>query len=144
MIVGLDTTFLVQHDVREAPHHSWARRFLRESVLERGYAVGLAPQVLAEYIHIVSDQKRFESPLSMERALERAAVWWGLVEAHKILPDEDTVALFFEWMGQLRLGRKRILDTFLAATYTSHGIRSILSTDLEGFRGFSGVEVLHP
>ena len=144
MLIGLDTTFLVQHDVREAVHHAWARHYLRETILGQGDAVGLAPQVLAEYIHVVSDEKRFAAPLPVPEALERASTWWSLVEVHKILPDEESVALFFEWMGQFRLGRKRVLDTFLAATYAIHGIRSILSTDVEGFRAFTGLEVLHP
>jgi predicted nucleic acid-binding protein len=65
-------------------------------------------------------------------------------KAHRIFPDESTLGLFFEWMDHFRLGRKRILDTFLAATYVSHGIRRILSTDAEGFRLFGALEVLHP
>ena len=144
MIYGLDTTFLVQHDVRETEHHGWARRCLTDEILGHGDAVGVAPQVLSEYIHVVSDEKRFASPLPVAEAIRRAAAWWNLAEAHKILPDEESVALFFEWMGRFRLGRKRLLDTFLAATYASHGIRSILSTDFEGFRVFTGLEVFHP
>jgi len=144
VIIGLDTTFLIHHDVREADHHDWAKSCLREAVLGQGDAVGLAPQVLTEYVHVVSDDKRFATPMPISAALERASAWWSLLEAHKILPDEDTVTLFHEWMGQLQLGRNRILDTFLAATYASHGIRSILSTDVGGFRGFTGLNVIHP
>jgi predicted nucleic acid-binding protein len=144
MIIGIDTTFMVQHDVRNAPHHEWARNYMSESVIGEGNAISLAPQVLSEYLLVVSDEKRFENPLPMPDALERASAWWSLFEAHRIFPDESTLGLFFEWMDHFRLGRKRILDTFLAATYVSHGIRRILSTDAEGFRLFGALEVLHP
>lgn len=144
MIVGLDTTFLVHYDVREGEHHGWARRVLRQSVLDQGNAVGLCPQVITEYIHVVTDGRRFTEPLAMQQALERAATWWNLTEAHRILPDEESTARFLDWLGRFRLGRKRVLDTFLAATYVSHGVRSILSTDLEGFQVFDEIEVLHP
>jgi predicted nucleic acid-binding protein len=144
MIIGIDTTFMVQHDVRNAPHHQWARTCMNESVIGEGNAVSLSPQVLSEYLHIVTDEKRFENPLPMPEAIDRAADWWSLFEAHRIFPDESTLGLFFEWIKRFRLGRKRILDTFLAATYVSHGIRRIISTDAEGFRVFGALEVLHP
>jgi hypothetical protein len=39
------------------------------------------------------------------------------------------VRLFFQWMADHQLGRKRLLDTLLAATYSAAGITSIVSTN---------------
>jgi hypothetical protein len=32
--------------------------------------------VLADFVHVVTDPKRFTQPLTMESALERAEIWW--------------------------------------------------------------------
>src|SRR5437762_403766 len=55
---GIDTTFLVQAEVRGHPAHDAARAKLDE-LLKAGDTLVIAPQVLAEYIHIVTDPRRF-------------------------------------------------------------------------------------
>jgi len=43
------------------------------------------------------------------------------------------MAQFFVWHRKRSLGRKRILDTLLAATYRSGGISSLLTTNANDF-----------
>jgi predicted nucleic acid-binding protein len=144
MTIGIDTTFLVQHDVREAPFHEWSRAYLAESVLGKGHTPGLCPQVLSEYLHVITDPQRFEHPLSMGEALARTTAWWSLPGMRNVFPSQRTVALFLEWMGMHELLRKRVLDTMLAATYASNGYHCLLTTDRKGFALFEGVSVLAP
>jgi hypothetical protein len=47
--------------------------------------------------------------------------------AHKLLWDK--ILLFLDWMEKHQLGRKRFLDTELAATFWSAGIREIFSSN---------------
>jgi predicted nucleic acid-binding protein len=61
MIHGLDTGFLVAAEVRE---HADARTTLAQ-VLWAGDFIAIAPQVLAEFIHVVTDTRRFAQPLDM-------------------------------------------------------------------------------
>ena len=42
------------------------------------------------------------------------------------------------------LGRKRVLDTLLAATYSSSVFHCILTADQKGFALFGGISVLSP
>jgi predicted nucleic acid-binding protein len=51
---GADTSFLVAVEIVEHEHHADALRVLRE-LLTRGDRVALAPQVLAEFVHVVTD-----------------------------------------------------------------------------------------
>jgi predicted nucleic acid-binding protein len=104
----------------------------------------LAPQVLSEFVHIVSDERRFARPLTASQALARAELWWHAQEVVQVYPDADSVRLFFDWMRQYRLGRKRLLDTFLAATYFGNGVTSILSTNARDFATFGCFELLTP
>ncbi|HCN27908.1 MAG TPA: hypothetical protein DIT64_03820 [Verrucomicrobiales bacterium] len=71
MTIGIDTGFLVAAEVAEHPDHQVARLKIQQS-RSAGDRFALAPQVMAEFLHVVTDPKRFSQPLSMEAALERA------------------------------------------------------------------------
>jgi hypothetical protein len=62
MIHGLDTGFLVAAEVTEHGEHTGARATLAR-LLAAGDLIAIAPQVLAEFIHIVTDPRRFRQPL---------------------------------------------------------------------------------
>ena len=66
MIHGLDTSFLVAAEVTEHAEHAGAQDTLAR-LLSAGDFLALAPQVLAEFIHIVTDSRRFAQPLDMAR-----------------------------------------------------------------------------
>ena len=91
--------------------------------------LALAPQVLTEFAHVVTDPRRFSRPLEMDEAISRAELWWRAREVLQVFPDSVAVDTCLEWMRAHRLGRKRLLDTQLAATYDAAGIRSILSSN---------------
>lgn len=140
---GLDTTFLVCAEVQEHPGHGAARDLL-VALLDGGEPIGLAPQVLSEFVHIVTDGKRFERPLLMENAIFRARQWWEAREITKVLPSAESSQLFLSWMLEHRLGRKRILDTQLAATYFCAGMTTVVTTNARDFKLFAGLSVLEP
>ena len=68
---GVDTTFLVQLEVAEHPGHDSARSTLAQ-LLDAGDRLVLTTQVLAEFVHVVTDGRRFSQPLTMEQSLARA------------------------------------------------------------------------
>lgn len=69
-----------------------------------------------------------------------AEQWWTAQQVVHVFPNDAASAQFVAWLKQLSLGRKRLLDTLLAATYDAAGIRSLLTTnpaDFAVFRVFS-------
>lgn len=143
MAKGLDTTFLIQAEVCEHPDHQ-ASRALLQNLLDDGEALALAPQVLAEFVHIVTDPRRFERPLTMGQALSRAEHWWQGSEVAQVLPSERSTRLFLRWMVEHRLGRKRLLDTQLAATYHAAGVATLVTTNARDFRIFGCFSIIQP
>ena len=141
-MIGLDTTFLVQLEVRESPSHAAAQNVLQHRILGRNGEAALAPQVLTEFIHIVTDPRRFEQPLSVAQALAKARFWWNAGEVARVFPREETAAQFLEWITEHGLGRKRLLDTMLAATYFANGITSILTSNARDYRTFGVFELI--
>jgi predicted nucleic acid-binding protein len=141
MICGLDTTFLVHAEVRETSGHEQARAWLRAR-LDGGEQMALAPQTLAEFVHVVTDPARFSKPVPMDAAVARAREWWTAREVVQVHTNATSVALFADWMREFRLGRKRVLDTLLAATYWSHGIREIVTSNGRDFAIFGCFDVV--
>jgi len=143
MIRGLDTTFLVEADVQGHPQHTAARE-LMAALLDAGDSFALAPQVLTEFIQVVTDSRRFSEPLTMAAAIERAEAWWGAAEIAPVFPSESTVPVFCGWLAEHGLGRRRLLDTMLAATYWSAGVRSIVTSNAGDFSLFDCFEIIRP
>ena len=125
-----------------APHHAAARRLLEREVRQGGARLGLTPQVLHEFLHVVTDAGRFPAPLSLDRAREIAAELWDAVEVQRILPSGSVVHRTLDLMG--RLGRKRILDTALAATLEAARVRRLATFNGADFAVFPFLEVVAP
>lgn len=132
MIHGLDTGFLVAAQVTEHAQHTAARDTLAR-LLSVGDFIAIAPQVLAEFIHVVTDPRRFAQPLDMTAARQLAEQWWTAQETVRVFPDGAATRQFLIWLQQFSLGRKRLLDTLLATTYQQAGIQSILTTNAADF-----------
>ncbi len=137
MIHGCDTSFLVAVEVSSHAEHAGCRSLLQK-LLKAEDQFALAPQVLAEFIHVVTDAKRFSSPLTMEQAIERAEIWWNAAEAVHIFPTAESTLMFLGWLEERALGRKRLLDTMLASTMQGSGISSVLTLNRDDFKGFGG------
>ena len=136
---GLDTGFLVAAEVTEHAEHTDARAALA-LLIGAGDQIAIAPQVLAEFIHIVTDSRRFTHPLDMATARQLAEQWWTARDVVQVFPDDGATRQFLDWLKQFSLGRKRLLDTLLAATYRQIGIQSLLTTNPTDF-GVFGVFV---
>ncbi len=143
MIHGMDTGFLVAAELVEHPEHVAAHATLAR-LLGSGDRVALVPQVLAEFIHVVTDSRRFRQPVEVGEARRVARKWWTAMEVDHVFPNPEATRQFLDWLDHLQLGRKRLLDTLLAATYYQGGIRSLLTTNPDDFRVFDCFAFITP
>jgi predicted nucleic acid-binding protein len=63
MIHGLDSGFLVAAEILEHSDHAAAHSALAK-LIAAGDLIAIAPQVLAEFIHIATDRRRFAQRLT--------------------------------------------------------------------------------
>lgn len=143
MIHGLDTGFLVAAEVKEHADHSDARAVLTR-LIGAGDQIAIAPQVLAEFIHVATDSRRFTAPLDVATTRSIAEKWWTAAEVVQVFPTSGTMRSFFDWLAKFSLGRKRLLDTLLSATYYEAGVKSILTTNPSDFSLFGGFTCIMP
>jgi predicted nucleic acid-binding protein len=142
-MIGIDTDFLVALEMSVHKQHAAVHRLLARNA-KRGELFALAPQVLAEFIHVVTDGRRFAKPMEMSVAIRQAEIWSTAVDVQLFLPTKRAMQLFFHWMNQHGLGRKRILDTMLAATYATEGVKKIATLNEDDFRLFGVFEFVSP
>jgi len=141
MTHGIDKDFLVAVEIRDHPFHREADALL-QSLLGDGHDFALVPQTLAEFIHLVTDGKRMPQPLTMAEAISRAEHWWQAVEVVRVFPDGPAVRDFFVWLTRYQLGRKRLLDTMLAASFQSAGVKRILTNNGRDFKVLGDFETI--
>lgn len=134
-MIGLDTNILVAHAIPEHPAHGKVRERIDHFQLE-GRRLALTSGILAEFIHVVTDSRRFENPLTMPEALEWAAFWSDAEEIAIISTEIAAHRQWLLWLDQHRLGRKRLLDTLIAATWWSAGIQEVFTLNPADFKIF--------
>lgn len=135
-MIGVDTSFLVGLTVREHPSHAACLRLFEAEIRGREASMALSGQVLAEFCRVITDPRRFEDPLEMADALELCETWWNAAECRPVVVDAEVGALFLTWMHEFKLGRKRLLDTLLAATLYAAGVRRLATTDWRDFQTY--------
>lgn len=144
MTLGLDTDVLVNWAMVGAPHHRAARGLLASEVRERGGRLAVTPQVLFEFVHVSTDPRRFQHPLPMNTAIDLAQTLWDADEAVRVVPGPAVLPRAFALMSSLQLGRKRILDTVLAATLEAAGVRRLATLNARDFEVFPFLEIVSP
>jgi predicted nucleic acid-binding protein len=110
----------------------------------RGELFAVASLVITEFLHIATDARRFSPPLTQTEALDWIEGFLTLPEVHLIKTDSESIHLTLEWMRRFRLGRKRILDTHLAAVLHLHGVRRLLTSNPADFTIFGVFELITP
>lgn len=139
-LIGVDTSVLVVHSLLDHPDHDSADLLVRKCV-DGGSLLAICPLVINEFIHVVTDSRRFERPLDMKMAISLARTWCESKETVLLNPSEQSVQLQLDWLQRYRLGRKRLHDTQIAATYSLAGVEVILSSNWRDFTVFECFEV---
>ena len=134
-MIGIDTTFLIAA-VHEAHSRHQEANQLVDDWIEAGERLALCSHVAAEFLHVITDARRFERPLSMEAAIQQIEDWTASEQVRWFDTRREIILVALEWMRKHQLGRKRILDTFVAATYAAHQITRLATLNPADFRVF--------
>lgn len=141
---GLDTNVLVYAHVASLPEHGVVREFLTRELGRRDVVLCVTPSVLHEFVHVVTDPRRFEPPVEMGEALALARLYLGRANVECLATEASAVAAAFDLVDRHRLGRKRLADTLLAATFLQQGVRQLVTCNREDFEIFPGLELIDP
>ncbi|MBX3747152.1 MAG: PIN domain-containing protein [Verrucomicrobiae bacterium] len=143
MSTGLDCNILVQLAMEDHQlHERSVRGFEQEAAADAVFA--LIPLVATEFLHVVTDAKRFDKPRNMVAALNWLNSLLARPEVEVMEIGSEDLRLTQTWLAEFHLGRKRILDTLLAATLHRHGVRRLLTSNPDDFRVFGVFDLVVP
>ena len=138
-MTGVDTTWLIDLEITDSPRHEGALQLFEKWRSQKNSMLAIYYQSFLEFQHVVTDSKRFNSPLTMEQALERCWFWIDQERIKIIYPGETSLKRSQLWMSMYKLGRKHIQDTHMAAAFLESCVTQIFTanpTDFEIFEAF--------
>lgn len=144
MILALDTNVLVYAHLPAMPDHGRVRPWLERQLLDPAVTLGLAPLVLHELVHVITDARRFDPPVSMPEALALARRYLVGVNAAVLPADEAVLAAAVDLMEEHGLGRKRFSDALLAASVLVHGVDELATCNVRDFERILPGKVVDP
>jgi predicted nucleic acid-binding protein len=142
-MIGLDCNILVQ--LAFADHPANAKTIATvQTETQKGEKLVFPSLVIAEFLHVTTDPRRFDPPLTMAEALDWIEEFLKNPVVGVLEPGPATMAQTLRWMREFNLGRKRILDTQLAAVLHGNGVNRLLTSNPADFAVFRVLETVTP
>ncbi len=141
-MTAVDTTFLIDLEITDSPRHQKALELYKTWFSGQNTMIAIFNQSFLEYQHVVTDSKRFNSPLTMEQAINRCWYWIDNEKTKIIYPDDTSLKRASMWMEMYSLGRKRIQDTHMASAFFSNNIDRIITANPKDFEIFEAFEII--
>lgn len=141
---GLDTNVLIFAHMPALSEHPLVRAFLGQIVQRDDALLVVTPLVLHELVHVLTDGRRFEPPVTMSEATALARRYLDRSNVRCVDVTSEAMAHALDLVDRHRLGRKRIADTLLAATYLVHGVDRLITCDPDHFAVIEGLRVMDP
>lgn len=142
-MIGLDCNILVQLAI--ADHPANARMLAAvQAETRRGEKLVFPSLVATEFLHVVTDDRRFSPPLTMSEAMQWLEDFVASPSVGLIQPNAASLDQTLKWMRQYNLGRKRIPDTHLAAVLYTNGFNRLLTSNPGDFAIFTSLQTVTP
>jgi predicted nucleic acid-binding protein len=142
-MIGLDCNILVQ--LAFADHAANAKTIaMVQTETQKGEKLVFPSLVVAEFLHVSTDERRFVPPLTIAEALDWIEEFFKNPSVSLLEPNRASMDQTLRWMRQFNLGRKRILDTQLAAILYCNGVRRLLTSNPAHFAVFGVLETVTP
>lgn len=142
-MTGLDCNILVQLAFAGHPANA-ATVSAVQAEARQGHALVVPALVANEFLHVVTDPRRFDPPLTMTGALDWLEEFLAHPSVRILEPNQETLRQTLAWVRQFNLGRKRILDTHLAAILHAAGVARLLTSNPADFAVFGVIETIVP
>ena len=142
-MTGLDCNILVQLALADHPANAATIVAVRAEV-QRRIRLVFPPLVINEFLHVITDERRFDPPLTMTEALDWMEGFLANPAVSVLGPSAESAGQTLRWMRQFELGRKRVLDTNLAAVLHTAGVRHLLTSNPGDFAVFGVFEIITP
>jgi uncharacterized protein len=142
-MIGLDCNILVQLAFAEHPANTKSQKMVAAEI-ESGTDLVFPSLIITKFLHIVTDGRRFSPPFTMAEAVAWIQEFMANPAVRLLQSTPTSLDQTLQWLTQFNLGRKRILDTHLAAVLHTNGVRRLLTSNPSDFAVFGVLETVTP
>jgi predicted nucleic acid-binding protein len=114
-----------------------------ELALRRG-RIAITQRTVEEFLHVTTDPRRFDRPLTMKAALAFVSSVLRTRDVTGVVPAKTVLTRTMDLLLTHGLGRKRIQDTSLAAMLESANVSRLATFDGKDFAVFDFITVIDP
>ncbi|MGD0644685.1 MAG: type II toxin-antitoxin system VapC family toxin [Candidatus Bathyarchaeia archaeon] len=143
MRILLDTNILVHAYNVASPHQKVASSIL-ERAMEGEIEVCIAQQVLFEFFAVITNSKRVELPLPLDKAADLCLDLWECSEIEKIAITEYVPREVFSLVKSKKLSGSSVFDCILAVSAKVNKIGVIYTENVRDFEKYEFVKVINP
>ncbi len=141
-MIGLDTSFLIDLYWQDSPRNKNARDLFSRIVKDDSVELAIFFNCFNEFLHVITDSKRFENAFSIAEAIDVIDFWCDLDRVKVLYPSDTSFKRTLVWMNMYKLGPNRINDTQMASCYLSNNITSIITANPKDFEIFQSFELM--
>jgi predicted nucleic acid-binding protein len=142
-MIGVNCNILVQLAFADHPANAKSLAAVQTET-NNGEKLVFPSLVVGEFLHVATDRRRFAPPLTMTEALDWIEEFLKNPSVRLLEATPASMDQTLRWMRQFNLGRKRILDTHLAAVLHVGGVRRLLTSNPADFGIFGVLETVTP
>lgn len=140
-MIGIDTCFLIDLYWQDSPRNKNARALFSKIANNESVKLAVYYNCFNEFLHVITDSKRFENPLSVSEAISVIDYWCDIDRVTVLYPDDTSFKRTLAWMNRYQLGRNRVNDTQMASCYLTSGVSSIITANPKDFEIFESFEI---
>jgi len=141
---GIDSNVLVYAHIPTFSEHAQVRMFLTELLSQPEVVIVFTPAILHEFVHVITDGRRFAPPVEMNEALAVARLYIDRENTQCLPVVESDLTAAFDLLERHGLGRKRTADTLFASTLLRHGVTDLITCNPDDFKVFDELKVTDP
>jgi predicted nucleic acid-binding protein len=142
--LGVDTNVLVYAHMASLAEHAAVKASLKRLLDRRDVTLAVTPGVLHEFVHVITDARRFDPPVAMAEALALSRLYLGRANVDCLATDTAALVDALALVEEHNLGRRRLADTLFAATLLRHGVRHLVTCNPGDFAVFTGLQLVDP
>lgn len=139
----LDTNILVHAWNEASPNYERAIR-LRDTAANAQIQACVCPQVLFEFLAVITDPRRIKRPISPRQAAEEVRAYEESQEIGKIYPTMTTVRTVLRLIEKYRIARQAVFDAVIVATMLDNDVRTICTENERDFAEYEEISVFNP
>lgn len=141
VVVGVDTNILVYSLNQESVFHKRASEFLEKSRNDHSQLV-ITWQNVCEFYAVVTDPKRFPKPIVAKNFVTYIETLINTDLVRLVFPNKETGVVFFGLIRKIRPVGQKVHDVFLAATFMSNGVETLVTENGKDFEGIGGIKAM--